>query len=706
MGKCVNHPDRETSYLCRKHNIYLCEECLQCRDPELYCKFRPSCPISFMSKKPLDAEEIAQSAETLATGKSPAEADNTADITFAPDDVRVNVPLGSTLLDAARAADVYINASCNGRGSCGKCKLIIESGEVDAQKTAHLSESEVEKGYVLACQTKVQGDVTVKVPEETREKALKAAGMGEEVTRKLQGLVTEIAPLTDYYDIQLEPPTLDDAVSDLDRLFRGLKKSGCDTDRLNVGLGVMRQLATAMREDNWHISVAVLHKKCSSEIVRVTPHEEAVQSSLGVAIDVGTTSVVVYIVDMEDGTVLSAASGHNRQAACGDDVINRIVCAEKNGVKKLSAMALATINNLIREGLEPLEADPGHIENMVISGNTTMVHLLLGIEPRYIRREPYIPTVSEFPVMTAGNVGIKASAQAGLFVVPGPASYVGGDIVSGMIYTGFHREAPLTLFIDVGTNGEIVLGNRDFLMAASCSAGPAFEGGGIRWGMRAEEGAVETITIAPDTLEPDYATLGEVAPRGICGTGMIELLGELFVKKIIDPNGKFKKDLNHSRIITFHEEPAYVIEFAENTAMEEDLIFTESDIRSLMLSKAAVYAGFSVLLEEVGLTFQEIEQVYITGGFGQFLDVDKAVTIGLLPDIERSKFQYLGNSSISGAYMMLLSRDYRAEALKVCNSMTYIDFSSNAGFMDEFTSAQFLPHTNGAAFPSVSVFSA
>ena len=410
---------------------------------------------------------------------------------------------------------------------------------------------------------------------------------------------------------------------------------------------------------------------------------------------------MVYIVDMTTGTVISAASGHNRQAACGDDVINRIVCAEKDGVKKLSGMGLSTINNLIRESLEPLQESPSAIESVVVSGNTTMTHLLLAIEPRYIRREPYIPTVSEFPIMKAKNIGIKAAPQAGVFVVPGPASYVGGDIVSGIIYTGFHRETPMTLFIDVGTNGEIVLGNQDFLMTAACSAGPAFEGGGIRWGMRAEEGAVEAITIDPKTLEPGYKTVGDQPPRGICGSGMIELLGELFLKRIIDPNGKFKKDLDHPRIIQFHNEPAYIIEFGENTAVEEDIIFTETDISSLMLSKAAVYAGFSVLLEEAGMTFQEIDQVIITGGFGQYLDIDQAVTIGLLPDINREKFKYLGNSSIAGAYMALLSEQYRAETLTVSNSMTYIDFSSNVRFMDEFTSAQFLPHTDAKAFPSV-----
>jgi len=494
MGKCVNHPDRETSYLCMKHNVYMCEECVKCRDQELYCKHRSSCPINFLSKKGVEG--------WIGEEKKVAEEIETATVFFEPDKKEITVPKGSTLLEAAMGADIHINASCNGKGACGKCKLILESGQFETDDTPLLSDTEKEKKYVLACLTKVKGDITVSIPEESIEKKLKVAGMGEDATKKLKGLVTEIEPMLENYSLELDQPTLEDSVSDLDRLHRGLKKADCDVDRLSVGLKVMRQLAATMREDDWKVTASVLHKKCSSEVLRVTPGNGS-KRPLGLAIDLGTTSIVVYVVDMSDGTILSATSGHNRQAACGDDVINRIVCAEKDGVKKLSGMSLITINNLIGEAMGSLEDDFKQIENIVISGNTTMTHLLLGIEPRYIRREPYIPAVSEFPILKAGSIGIKANPVAAVFMMPGPASYVGGDIVSGLLYTGFHREEPLTLFIDVGTNGEIVLGNKDWLMTASCSAGPAFEGGGIRWGMRAEEGAIEKVSINPETLEPE-----------------------------------------------------------------------------------------------------------------------------------------------------------------------------------------------------------
>ncbi|MBW1900036.1 MAG: DUF4445 domain-containing protein [Deltaproteobacteria bacterium] len=690
MGKCINHPDRETNFMCMKHNIYLCDECLKCRDPEIYCKFRSSCPIWFMEKRGGKGIDEAPAVEKATDYK----------VLFKPDNREVIVAEGATLLAAALAADVPLNASCNGKGACGKCKLVLESGTGEQTDTPLLSLEEKENNYVLACQTTVHSDMTVRIPEETLEKKLQIAGMGEAATARMKGLVTEITPMLKNIALELQPPTLEDAISDLDRLTRGLSKTGCDISRMSVGLKVMRELAAVMRDENWKVTAAVVKKSCSSEIVRVTPGNGG-SNSLGLAIDIGTTSIVVYLVDMADGTILAATSGHNRQAACGDDVINRIVCTEKNGVKKLSKMGLATINGLINEAINSADVKRDQIDNVVISGNTTMTHLILQIEPRHIRREPYIPSVSAFPVLKAGNIGLKVNTDAAVFVMPGPAGYVGGDIVSGLIYTGFHREEAITLFIDVGTNGEIVLGNNDWLMTASCSAGPAFEGGGVRWGMRAEDGAIEKISIDPDSFIPSYSVVGNTLPRGICGSGMIDLISEMLITGIIQPNGVFNIDDTHPRITKDGDETAYILAFAEETSVDKDILFVESDIDNIIRSKGAVYAGFKVLLNQAGFDFSVIDRIIIAGGFGQYLDLEKAIIIGLLPDIDKHKFQYIGNSSIAGAYMTLLSENYRKEAIEVSNRMTYIDFSSNNQFMDEFTSALFLPHTNLEDFPSV-----
>ncbi len=696
MGTCINHPDRETNYLCMKHQIYLCEDCLECRDPDIYCKYRSSCPIHFISKKGFDKTEKKAAAAQAADDDSSA-----CSVSFQPQDVTVKVPAGTNLLEAAGKADVYVNASCNGKGSCGKCKLIVESGSVkNGTHTSLLTDMELQKGMVLSCQAIVTGDVTVRIPEETLEKKLKAVGMGKEATEKLSGLVLTPDPMVKKYILEMAPPSLDDTVSDLERLKRGLKQNGCDIERMSASIRVMRQLTQAVRKDNWHVEVSVLVKKCSSEIVEVKPAHEA-SRSLGLAVDLGTTSIVVYIVDMVTGKIISGASGHNSQAACGDDVINRIVCSEKDGVAKLKKMAISTINNLTLRALDSLEESHHQIENVVISGNTTMVHLALGIEAAYIRREPYIPTVSEFPIIKAGEIGLKAAHYAGVFIMPGPAGYVGGDIVSGVLYTGFYDKDPLTMFIDIGTNGEIVLGSKEFLMTAACSAGPAFEGGGIRFGMRAEDGAIEKISLNPNTFDPDYSTVENKPARGICGSGMIDLLSEMLDKGVIGQDGKFLLYDIHPRMTRFKEEPAFIIESSENADTSDDIIFTESDIRSLVLSKAAVYAGFVSLLEGIGMDFSMVEQFIITGGFGQYLNIDKAVSIGLLPDIDRDKFKYMGNSSVAGAYMALMSRDYRRKAVEISNTMTYVDFSSSSRFMDEFIQAQFLPHTDMKLFPSL-----
>ena len=689
MGKCINHPDRETRFFCMKHQLYLCEECLACRDPQLYCKHRTACPIWYMNKRQEAWDKEKQRRAAAA-----------CEVVFQPDGQAISVPLGSTLLEAAQAADVHLNASCSGKGSCGKCKLVVAQGKADAASTPLLTDREKEKGYVLACQTRILGDLTVRIPEEDLARKLKIAGMGQAVTERLKGMVGAVDPMLKEYRLTLEPPTLEDSVSDLDRLNRGLAKAGCDVDRLHVGLKVVRQLADVARRDNWQITASVVRRRCSDEILEVRPGNGA-RPLLGLAVDVGTTTIVVYLVDMLDGTVLAAAAGHNRQADCGDDVINRIICAEKDGVKKLASMALATINGLIGEALASAGAKSESIRNVVISGNTTMAHLLLQIEPRYIRRDPYIPSVSDFPILKAGEIGLKADPIAAVFVMPGPASYVGGDIVAGVLATGFHRESPVTLFIDIGTNGEIVLGNNEWLMAAACSAGPAFEGGGIRWGMRAEEGAIEKVAIARQTLEPELSTVGDAAPRGICGSGMIDLISELLKTGIIDRSGQFQKGLENHRVRESGGEPAYVLFFADQTPMEEDIVFTASDLKNLIYSKGAVYAGFTTLLREAGMDFSMVDRFIITGGVGQYLDIEKAVRIGLLPDIDRNKFNYLGNSSIVGAYMALLSNDYRREARVICNSMTYVDFSSRPQYMDQFTSALFLPHTDLKAFPTI-----
>ncbi|MFP4587626.1 MAG: ASKHA domain-containing protein [Desulfohalobiaceae bacterium] len=690
MGKCVNHPQIDTPYKCQKHAIYMCQDCLHCKDPNLYCKFRSSCPIWFIHQERENEKR---------RNKLEAQADR-HQVSFSPDNVQIDVPAGTTLLQAALDAGLKLNASCNGAGTCGKCKLVISQGRVQTADTPLLTDSEKAKGYVLACQSTVHEDLEVRIPEETLERRLRCAGIGEQATAKLLGCVQQLSPMREEFFLELSPPTAEDNVSDLDRLKRGLKKQNVDPERMNISLEVVRQLANALREENWSVSASVIRKKCSFEVLQVQPGQEE-HPSLGLAVDVGTTTVMMYLVDMQSGRVLAGAGGHNKQAACGDDIINRIVCAEKSGVRKLGNMVLSTINGLINEVLDSSGQERQNIGNVVVSGNTTMSHLLLQLEPRYLRRTPYIPTATDFPIFKAREIGIKTDPSAPVFILPGPASYVGGDIVSGILYSGLHKQEPITLFVDVGTNGEIVLGNQDWLLTAACSAGPAFEGGGIRWGMRAEEGAIEAVDIDPESQEASIRTIAQLPARGICGTGMIDTLSEMLLAGVIDQSGRIQLPAEHPRLTRQTGERAYILEWAQNTSMDEDIVFTESDIQNLLRSKGAVYAGFRTLLGYVGLSFTDLDRILIAGGFGEYLDVDKAVNIGLLPDLDRDKFQYLGNTSLAGAYMCLLSQESRTEAEQISSNMTYVDFSDNNAFMDEFTSALFLPHTEMQDFPSL-----
>jgi len=691
MGACINHPDRETSFFCMKDQIYLCEECLRCLNPSRYCKFRSACPVWYVSR-----EKAAWKEE--ATAREPAR--DVYTIRFEPDGQEAEVPVGTTLLDAARKADVRLNASCNGKGVCGKCKLRVAAGEVDRDPSPLLSEREVERNTVLACRARVAGDATVRIPEETLEKRLQVEGLGKEVTERLRGLVSRIDPLSVDVPLTMSAPTLDDSSSDLDRLTLALKRAGLGDEDWHVGLDVIRGMAAAVREGQWEVTASVIRNGCAREVAEIVPGR-AERRALGIAVDIGTTSIVVYLVDMKDGSVLAAASGHNRQAACGDDVINRIVCSERDGVQKLSGMVTSTINGLIAETLDSARAEADQIRNVAVSGNTVMAHLFLGIDPRHIRREPYVPTATGYPVLKAGELGLATHPRAAVFVMPGPAGYVGGDIVAGVLYAGLHREEPVTLFVDVGTNGEIVLGNRDWLMTASCSAGPAFEGGGVRWGMRAEEGAIERVTLDPSSLEAACSVVGGGRPRGICGSGMIELLSEMHRNRVVDDAGKILLDPSHPRVRQDRYGTAFVVAPAEATAVGEDIVVTEADIDNILRSKGAVFAGFRVLLREAGLAAGDLDRVWIAGGFGRYLDIEQAVRIGMLPDIPRDRFRYLGNSAIAGTYLALLSGEIRKEAATVSRAMTYLDFSSNLDFMGEYTSALFLPHTDRNLFPSV-----
>jgi len=400
--------------------------------------------------------------------------------------------------------------------------------------------------------------------------------------------------------------------------------------------------------------------------------------------------------------MLGRESEYNAQISFGDDIISRIVSSlKKDGLARLQGLVVGTINTLIDRLLEKTGVEREDVVHLVAAGNTTMVHLFYGLDPRHIREEPYIPTMNFVPTVAAAEIGVRIAPRARVCCIPGRASYVGGDITSGLLAAGVFKTDKVTLYIDIGTNGEMALGNSEWLLSCACSAGPAFEGGSVRHGMRAVSGAIETVRINPDTFEPMIVTIGQKRAKGICGSGLIDAVAELFLTGIINERGKFNLEHGHPRLRLAGGVAEYVLVWAAESGTGEDIALTEPDLDNLIRTKGAIYAGIATLLEQMQLPVEAIEQVYIAGGFGRYLELDQAITIGLLPEFPEEKVKYVGNGSLLGAHLVLLSQAARETAGEIARNMTYLELSTHAGFMDNYVSALFLPHTDQHAFPSV-----
>jgi uncharacterized 2Fe-2S/4Fe-4S cluster protein (DUF4445 family) len=625
---------------------------------------------------------------------------------FEPSRTTAATHKGANLLDVALAAGVEIAAPCGGQGRCGRCRVVVEEGAIERRPTPHISDDDVAAGHVLCCQTIVAGDVVVRVPL----RKAKETGPRHEVRAEPQALPAtcdwRTSPAIRTFDVVVEPPTLTDNTSDLDRLRREFVRQFGIGD-LGIELPLLRSLGRTLRESAWHVAVTLemgnrtIVPNVPPRILAVAPHDHP-EGTYGLAVDVGTTSVVVYLIDFASANVVATASAYNGQIACGDDIISRIVYSQRDlGLKRLQDLIIETINDLIEELARSTGVRPAEIYEIVAAGNTTMIHLLLGLDPKYLREAPYTPTVSYPSQTTAGELGLAINPQAGVRCMPSVGSYVGGDITAGVLSSGMFASDQLTLFIDIGTNGEMVLGNRDWMISCACSAGPAFEGGGVANGMRATAGAIEEVWVDPETLEATFTTIDGKPAMGICGSGLIGLLGELFIAGVIDKSGRIRRDLDSPRVRDDKNGPEYVVAWSAQTGIDQDITLRETDINNLIRAKAAIYAGFSVLCRSVGVDLAAVEQILIGGAFGEYIDSERAIEIGLLPDVPLDRFRFLGNTSALGAYIVLLCTDMRREIIEVASKMTYLELSADNAFMDEYMSALFLPHTHLENFPSV-----
>ncbi len=605
---------------------------------------------------------------------------------------------GTSIINTLKKEGIYLTSSCGGKGTCGKCKIIIKSGLFHSRSKIKLSSEEIKKGYALACKTFPREDLLIEVPKESQltVEGQIATGRSKDLKTLLHSLVDEIRPITERFVLKLPPPSLDDNIGDLERLRRELflKGESC----LTFPFRFLPGLANILRKNNWQVTLTTLHIENCNEITKIFPGDKKTPR-YGIAVDIGTTTLVLYLIDLTDGTLIDTASTYNSQIKFGDDVITRIVHAtEHNALNSLNKSVISDINLLFSLLRKTHKVHIDSVDHIVIAGNPTMTHLFLGLNPSAIREDPYIPTANIFPVAYAGILGIKTDPNTPVYSFPCVASYMGGDIVSGILAARLHKKQELSLFIDIGTNGEIVLGNSELLVAAACSAGPCFEGSGIKHGMRATDGAIEDIRINRDTLEPELKVIGgdNTRPIGLCGSAMIDAVAEMFITGILDQKGKLQKKV--SKRVRKGEDG---VEFLVYSADGRDIVLTETDVENIIRAKSAIYAGFSILLKEVGYTFNDVQKIYIAGGFGKFLDIEKAIILGMLPDMPKEKFKYMGNTSIIGAYLCTLSKEMREEAEEIAKKMTYLELSVSRSFMDEYVSGLFIPHTNIDAFPGV-----
>ncbi len=623
--------------------------------------------------------------------------------------VKISVSPEETLLEAARKANVAIDAPCSGNGSCGKCRVKLISGEVEGLQTSHISDEEYADGWRLSCCTYARSDVTVQVPDiaSAYRSRMKTADLstGEEIAifeALLAGVKEAGIRLDNNYcavDLALSEPTLEDTMPDNERLTWALEEAtGCE--KIELPFYPMSRLPKALRDAEWKVRVLGEKKNGTFTVYDVTGQDDNAPMC-GLAIDIGTTTVSAVLFDLKDGRLLSKASGGNGQIRYGADVINRIIEQGKpGGRKKLQdAIIKETLVPLIAEMCKDAKLSARRILRMCVASNTTMNHLLVGVDADPVRMEPYIPAFFHWDGLKAGDLGLPAHPNAPILLAPNIGSYVGGDITAGTFAGMIWNKDELSLFIDLGTNGEIVFGNRDFLMSCACSAGPAFEGGDISCGMRATDGAIESCVIDRDTMQPTFGIIGEAGQRpvGLCGSGIIDTIAELFRTGIINSKGLFVRE--GARVARDHHGTGrYILAFPEESATGREVALNEVDILNFIRAKGAIYSAIDTLLSAMDMDQSVIEGVYVAGGIGSGINMKNAVRIGMFPNVPLELFHYIGNSSQAGAYAMALSDEAAKKVEEVAKNMTYMELSTHPGYMDAFVAACFLPHTDASRF--------
>lgn len=618
------------------------------------------------------------------------------------------------LLEVARKTNVAIDAPCSGNGSCGKCRVKLLKGTLNSPRTRHITEEEYAEGWRLSCASKVEGDIEVEVPDiaSAYRSRMKVADLSspEEVAifdnakADVEAAGIVLKNDMEVVDVTMDVPSLEDTMPDNERLMRALKKQ-MQVEHVILPYTVICKMADVLRETNFSVRCVIgrTGSKGNIFVYDIFPKDAKVIIG-GLAIDIGTTTVSALLIDMVTGDILGKASSGNGQIRYGADVINRIIESAKPGGRRRLQKAVIdeTINPLIQQMCRAAKFPNKQIYRMCVAGNTTMNHLFAGVNADPVRMEPYIPTFYKTNSLYASDLGLTVNPDAHIIIAPNIGSYVGGDITAGTLVSMLWNKPEFSLFIDLGTNGELVFGNSDFMMSCACSAGPAFEGGDISCGMRATDGAIEACTIDKETMEPTYKVVGDpgTKPVGLCGSGIIDVISELFMCGIINPKGKFVREGERIR----HDKygmGSYVIAFEKDAGSVKDIEITEVDIDNFIRAKGAIFSAIRTMINSLDFDVSMIDDVYVAGGIGSGINMRNAVNIGMFPDIPLEKFHYIGNSSLTGSYLMLLSTEAEKKTYELAANMTYMELSTVPTYMDEFVGACFIPHTDTGMFPDV-----
>jgi len=618
-----------------------------------------------------------------------------AQIAFEPDGLRNNVDLNITILDAMKICGIKIRSECGGRGVCGKCKVIVKNPEsltnLSEREKELLSDQEIKKGYRLACQAYIKGNVTIFIPEESRVTKRKTLikGVMQEI---------EISPLVEKFYIIMPKPSLQDLRTDFERLNESLNEI-YNLKELEIPLELLKTLPLRLRDANWKVTVTVWNKK---KIMSIEPGNTT-QRIYGIAIDIGTSKIIGYLVNLLDGKVVATHFVENPQIAYGEDVISRIshVMENPQALEEIHSLAIKAVNEIIFKCCEKVGIKQTDIYEAVVVGNTAMHHFFLGINPKYLALSPYVPAIGNSVNVEAKELKIDIHPHGNIHVLPVIAGFVGADAVGDILATRIFESEKIRLTIDIGTNTEIVLGNKDELFTTSCASGPAFEGMHITHGMKAVEGAIEKVRIDPETFEVYYETIGDKEPVGICGSAMVDIVAEMFKSGLIDRKGKFNINKDTKRFQKMNGKYSFIIAKPNETKSGTPIVVTQSDIREIQLAKAAIYTGCSTLMRKRNIPIDLINKIFVAGAFGNYLNIENAITIGLLPDVPLSKIEFVGNAAGSGAIMSLISKEEREKAGEVARRTKYVELAIDPNFHMELAASMYLPHKNLNEFPTV-----